>query len=264
MERQKLKGNYVIGNSVKAASLRGLFVTGTDTGVGKTVITAAITAALRSEGISAGVWKPVQSGAPLGSTDSDAHRLSRWSGTGDLPGDIAPFSYEAPLTPYLAAREAGVELTLDKLLQGGRPLAERHDVLLVEGAGGIAAPLTTQELVIDLIEALGMPVLIVAKSGLGTINHTLLTLSMLRQRHIRVAGVVLNETITDKQQDDPSRDTNGVLIARYGRVPVLGCFPYIERKLTPALLARQASEKLQLAVIRAALSRSAAPHKKRL
>ncbi|GGF92440.1 dethiobiotin synthase [Paenibacillus abyssi] len=232
---------------------RGLFVTGTDTEVGKTFVTAAIAAALRQDGLDVGLWKPVQSGAPHGSADSDAHRLQRWSGVDDPPERIAPFSFEAPLAPCLAAREAGVELTLERLIAGGRPLMERHDALLVEGAGGLAAPLTAQELVVDMINELGMPVLIVARPGLGTVNHTLLTLAMLRQRRIPVVGVVLNDVIPTSPGLDPSRPVNGELIARYGNIPVLGRFPYLAGRPDGNQLLHEAARHIDLASIRAAL-----------
>lgn len=175
------------------SGIRGIFVTGTDTGIGKTVVTAALAAALRSEGWNVGVWKPVQSGEPLGSGLSDAERLAEGSGIADPPEEVASFTYRAPLTPWLAAKAEGVELTMDMLYQGGKRLCSRYDAMLVEGAGGVAVPLTEDALLAEWIAYLRMPVLIVARAGLGTINHTLLTVSFLRQLGIDILGVVLNE-----------------------------------------------------------------------
>jgi len=202
----------------------GLFVTGTDTGVGKTVVAAALTAALRAEGRNIGIWKPVQSGASIGSGATDAERLLRSTGINERAEAVAPFSFEEPLTPFLAARHAGITLTLKELITAGKPLMKRYEALVVEGAGGVAVPLTEDTLVIDLISELRIPTLIVARSGLGTINHTLLTASLLRQRRIPIVGAILNDCTVDSD-DDSSTETNAELIERYGGLKVLGRFP---------------------------------------
>ncbi|MBW7475144.1 dethiobiotin synthase [Paenibacillus oenotherae] len=238
--------------------IRGLFVTGTDTGVGKTLITAALAAALRAEGRNVGVWKPVQSGASIGSGDTDAERLLRGSGIDERPESVAPFSFEAPLTPLLAARAAGIEISLEAIAAGGLPLMERYESLLIEGAGGVAVPLTHDALVIDWIAALGTPVLIVARSSLGTINHTLLTGFMLRQRGIEVAGVVLNDgpgPAAALEADDPSIAGNASLIEQYSGMRVLGRFPRIspDRALNAKELAKL-TRTIDLSPIRQALN----------
>ena len=109
------------------------------------------------------------------------------------PEAVAPFTFEAPLTPLLAAKQAGVTLTMKELIAAGEPLTDRYDALLIEGAGGVAVPLTEDALVVDLISVLRIPALIVARSGLGTINHTLLTVSFLQQRAIPIIGVIMND-----------------------------------------------------------------------
>lgn len=236
---------------------RGLFVTGTDTGVGKTVITAALAAALRAEGRNTGVWKPVQSGALLGSGITDAERLLQGSGIHERPESVAPYTFEAPLTPLLAARAAHVELTLEALSASGLPLMARYDSLLIEGAGGIAVPLTNEALVIDWIVELGTPVLIVARSSLGTINHTLLTAAMLRQRAIPIVGVVLNDGFeAASDADDPSISTNAALIEQFGDgLRVLGRFPRIvEERPSPARLADLIGRTIDLSPVRQALA----------
>lgn len=140
---------------VRDESIRGLFVTGTDTSVGKTIVTAAITTALRAEGLNVGVWKPVQSGARLGIGLTDSERLLQITGIDERPEAVAPFTFEAPLTPLLAAKQAGVALTLKELIAAGIPLTKRYDTLLIEGAGGVAVPLTNDDLmVVDLISEL--------------------------------------------------------------------------------------------------------------
>ncbi|MFD0586512.1 dethiobiotin synthase [Paenibacillus sp. GCM10027627] len=225
---------------------RGLFVAGTDTDIGKTVVTGAIVAALRDEGLKLGVWKPVQSGASIGLGHTDAERLIAYSGIAERPEAVAPYSFAAPLAPYAAAQKSGMSLTLESITEAGRPLAKRYDALLVEGAGGVLVPLAEDGLVLDLMAELGLPVLIVARSTLGTVNHTLLTISCLRQKGIPITGVILNDGKRAAADGDPSVSGNAEMIERYGKVPVLGHFPYIGAFLTTEKLAAAARQNLQL------------------
>lgn len=229
---------------------RGLFVTGTDTGVGKTVMTAAIAAALRSEGRNVGVWKPIQSGGLLGKGTTDAERLLRGTGIVERPEQVAPFTFAAPLAPALAAMQAGVSLTMAGLLAAGEPLAERYDTLLIEGAGGAAVPLTSDALVADLIAELGVPALIVARCGLGTVNHTLLTAGLLRQRGIPIAGVVMNEVDHATSRNDPSTTANAELIERYGGLRVLGRFPWVSGEATMERLVQAVKQHIDISPVR--------------
>ncbi|MEK3885115.1 dethiobiotin synthase [Paenibacillus sp. PL2-23] len=233
---------------------RGIFVTGTDTGVGKTVVTAAVAAALREKGWHAGVWKPVQSGGLMGNGMTDAECLLRWTGLDEQPEAIAPFSWEAPLAPMLAARLAGLTLTLEMVMSAGEPLAQRYETLLIEGAGGVAVPLAEDALIVDLMAKLQVPALIVARAGLGTINHTLLTAAFLRQRQIPIVGVVLNEG--PAAADDPSTASNTKLIELFGGLKVLGCFPRLAGDLNRETLVRAAQETLDLAHIGRVLAAS--------
>lgn len=229
-------------------------MTGTDTGVGKTVITAAITAMIRAEGMNAGVWKPIQSGAPLGSGLTDAERLLNSTGINEWPEAVAPFTFEAPLTPMLAARQAGVILTLKELIAAGAPLTKRYEALLVEGAGGVAVPLTDDTLIVDLISELRIPALIVARSSLGTINHTLLTASFLRDREVPIVGVILNDGESIETHDDPSVATNAQLIEQYSGLKVLGRFPHLYGEATSETLIHTIRKTIQFAPIREALA----------
>ena len=185
-----------------------LFVTGTDTGVGKSYVAALLTV-----GLEASYWKPVQSGA-----DADADWLRRVTG---LPAErVLPETYRlrAPLSPHEAARREGVQIEMSRF---ALPKKER---LIVEGAGGVMVPLDDQHLMVDLMVDLGLPVLVVARSELGTINHTLLTLEQLRRRGCSLLGVVVN---------GPSNPANCQAIVHYGEVPVLAA---IDRRveLSPA------------------------------
>ena len=153
-----------------------LFVTGTDTGVGKSYV-----AALLAAGLEAAYWKPVQSGV-----DADADWVRRVTG---LPAErVLPETYRLrePLSPHEAARREGVQIKMSRF---ALPEQKR---LIVEGAGGVMVPLDDRHLMVDLMAALGLPVLVVARSELGTINHTLLTLDQLRRRGCPLLGVVVN------------------------------------------------------------------------
>ena len=174
-------------------SLPGIFVIGTDTGVGKTHVASSVVRALRSEGHRVGAMKPVSTGSI---PSQDAERLADALG-GSVPLErIAPIVYEEPVAPSIAARRAGKLLTQPDLLeQVGRTLrwwSDRVDVIVVEGIGGLLCPLAEGSTVADLAIDLDFPLLIVARRRLGTINHTLMTIEAARFRSLRIAGLVLN------------------------------------------------------------------------
>lgn len=217
--------------------MRGLFVTATDTGVGKTEVACALVSGARVDGLDVGVMKPAQSGVTPGEP-SDAERLSAAAGGADPLELICPHSFAAPLAPGVAARLAGVTLSLGALVDRARALAARHQALLVEGAGGLLVPLTPTETYADLMVALGLPVLVVARAGLGTVNHTALTVEALRARGLVIAGLVLNRTTP---ADDPSVPHNAAELERLTGLAVLASLPYCsdiagrEAKLRSAL-----------------------------
>ena len=205
----------------------GLFVTATDTGVGKTFVTAMIARQLRAEGVTVGAYKPACSGAvqtPDGPVWEDVEAL--WTATGGAFGRewISPQRFLAPLAPPVAARAEGLAVDRRLLSEGTAWWNRRCDVLLVEGVGGLLCPLTETETVADLAAELELPMLVIARATLGTINHTLLTIEAARSRGLRIAGVVLNEVTP--AGDDASVATNAEEIARRSDVPVLGVVPY--------------------------------------
>ena len=227
--------------------MKGLFVTGTDTGVGKTVITAAVAAALRAGGVDAGICKPVQSGHRADDPDGDTSRLLAWSGVGDRPEQVNLYALEAPLAPLVAARGEGIVVEPDAVLRHVRAAGRLHEVLLVEGAGGFLVPLAERWTVADLAGALGMPVLIVARPGLGTVNHTLLTAMAVRQAGLEVAGVVLN---AEDAGTGASRHTNRSLIEEFGGGRVLGVTPRLTGPLTGRRLRAMINDHMDLAPLR--------------
>ena len=202
--------------------MRGLFVTGTDTGVGKTEVAAALVAGWRARGLDVGVMKPAQSGVEDGEP-TDADRLREAAGGGDPVALVCPYSLRAPLAPAVAARLEGVQISLPHLLACAAELSRRHQALVVEGAGGILVPLTDSHSYADLAVGLGMPVLVVARAGLGTVNHAALTCEALRARGLAVAGVVLNRA---RAGTDPSEPHNAGEIERLTGVRVLASLPF--------------------------------------
>ena len=201
----------------------GLFITGTDTGVGKTFVTAGIARQLVAQGVAVGVYKPVCSGCEL-----DSARRPFWPDVAELAAAaggrfdlerICPQRFEAPLAPPVAARLEGRTVDSQLLREGARWWSGRADVLLVEGVGGLLCPLTDAETVADLAVYLGFPLVIVARLGLGTINHTLLTLEAAQRRGLSVAGLVLNEARPGTP--DLLVETNPLEIAARTRVPIL-------------------------------------------
>lgn len=196
---------------------KGLFITGTDTGVGKTAVAGGLAAALRKRGIDVGVFKPVASGGT-----ADARFLKAASGIADPVEAIAPVRLAEPLSPNVAAEREGRRLDLEPILSAFARLD--HEYILVEGIGGLLVPLRDDLLVADLAAALGLPLLVVARAGLGTINHTLLTLEAAAARNLNVLGVVYNAT--QPGSPDAAAQTSPAVIARISGVPSLGTLPF--------------------------------------
>lgn len=202
--------------------MRGLFVTATDTAVGKTEVACALLREARARGLDAVGAKPAQSGLVPGEP-SDAERLRDASGGTEPLEAVCPYSFAAPLAPAVAARLSGIAISFERVLDSVRALAARHEAVVVEGAGGLLAPLTERETYADLARALGLPVLVVARAGLGTVNHTALTVEALRARSIPIAGIVLNRLAPE---DDPSVPHNAAEIARLTGIAPAALLPY--------------------------------------
>ncbi|MGO9884024.1 MAG: dethiobiotin synthase [Solirubrobacteraceae bacterium] len=217
--------------------MRGCFVTGTDTGVGKTVLTAAIVASLRGGGVAVRVLKPVITGLdepPDGIWPHDHELLARIAGC--MPEEVVLSSYGPPVSPHLAWELAGRGMALPELVAGIRARAAGDEVLVIEGVGGLLVPLDHESRVRDLALAVGLPLLVAARPGLGTINHTLLTLEAARSVGLELAGVVLTPWPTDPGTIERS---NLETIGRIGEVEV-GTLATV-RELTPELLAAAAA-----------------------
>ncbi len=205
--------------------MNGLFVTGTGTDVGKTVVAACLVKALDAD-----YWKPVQSGLALGDEASDSKTVIELAGL--TPTRLHPccYSLQAALSPHEAARLEDVTISMDAITM---PVTQRP--LVIEGAGGLLVPLNEHDLMIDLIERLALPVVVVASSGLGTINHTLLSLQALRARAISILGVIVN---------GPLNEANSQAITTYGNINIIMQLDQLEplNAATIALAAQQLPE----------------------
>ncbi len=202
------------------------FVTGTDTGVGKTTISAGLLAAARRLGHRVAALKPAESGGDPGSVHTtDAARLAAAAGL-DVPAEqLAPFRYALPVAPAVAARRERRPFDLTAfaaLVDAWR--SSTPDLFLIEGAGGLLVPYGDNILGADLAAHLGLPLLIVARASLGTINHTLLPIFEARRRGLDVAGVILSRVLEARAPDE---DDNAAEIARLGKVEVLGTVAHL-------------------------------------
>ena len=208
--------------------MRGLFITGTDTGVGKTQIACAIVRELKAAGHRVGVFKPACSGAMFDAAArphwDDVDRLSEALGQNVTEDELCPQRFLAPLAPPVAARQEGRSVDLGAIERGLNAWRAKCDVIIVEGAGGLLCPLTDELTIADLAAQLGFPLLIVARLGLGTINHTLLTVEVARHRGLPIAGVVFNES--QPMVADLSPESNASEVAARCDVPVLAIRRY--------------------------------------
>lgn len=214
--------------------MRGLFVTGTGTGVGKTVVAGALAAGLRARGARVAVFKPVLTGVdeePPAGWPRDDELLA---GAAGVPtAGVAMSRYGPPVSPHLAAALAGEVISLDALVHAAQHVARNADVLVVEGVGGLLVPLSAEATVRDLALALGFGVVVAAHPGLGTINHTLMTLEVARRSGLGILGVVLSPWPAEPTvMHESNRDT----IAASGKVDV-ACLPAAAAG-TPAELLR--------------------------
>lgn len=193
--------------------MKGLFITGTDTGVGKTYLTSLLTRSLRSQGLPAIALKPVASG-----DRSDANKLSEAMGTGLPLTKINPIHFAAPLAPYAAGLLENRPFPWDILRSHWKEITGHHaGPFLVEGVGGWRVPLDSTHTVREWALELGLPVLVVCRASLGTLNHTLLTVDSIRQTGLSVAGIVMN--FHAAAEDDATRTNPGIL-EEWSKLPV--------------------------------------------
>ncbi len=201
--------------------MRGLFVTGTDTGVGKTVLAAALAAALRADGVDVAAFKPVVTGLDEPEADRPADHELLAAAAGRPAGEVTAHRFGPAVSPHLAAELAGTALDPSALVAGARGL--RADVVIAEGVGGLLVPLTLGYTIRDLVVDLGWPLVIAARPGLGTINHSLLTVEAARAAGLDVRAVVLTPwpgepSVMERSNLDAIARLGGVQVATLGEV----------------------------------------------
>lgn len=242
--------------------MRGIFVTGTDTGVGKTLVSCAILGALRRRGYRMGVYKPAETGCPRDESGAlygeDCVRLVRAADAGQPLATVASALYPIAAAPLVAAEAAGEAIDPDALVRDTRAVADAHDAVLVEGAGGLLVPIAPGFTFADLAERLGLPVLVVVGSKLGCLNHALLTLAELERRGVAVVGYVLNEVEHPQTSGfEHAVATHRKTLARFTKATDIGELPYVPEveRHVPDLLAATAERALAIDAIASSLSR---------
>lgn len=205
--------------------MKTLFIAGTDTGVGKTVVAGALAAALRLKGHRVGVMKPVSCGSW-----EDSKFLKKRAGVDDALTRITPVYLKHPLSPNVAASMEKKKIDLKRLLKAADVLKKKYDILVVEGCGGLLVPVNDDFFVVDLIPLLKAKCILVSRSGLGAINHCLLSAEALKKRRIEPLGILFNRLSGGPLTD--AEKTNPTVISRISRVKSLGMFPFMKMDCT--------------------------------
>ena len=206
---------------------KSLFITGTNTGVGKTAVCACLARFLRDKGINVGIQKWVSTGNKHTSKDIEycLRLLEKKENERDDPALLFPYTFAFPSSPHLAAALEGEKINRDRIRQSYHILSQKYDFLLVEGIGGVMVPLSRDDLLIDLVAELGLPVVIITYSGLGTINHTLLTIEALRHRNIKILGLIFNFADEDNKIIE---EDNITIISHIGKIRSFGSLPKVD------------------------------------
>ncbi|MEK7702451.1 MAG: dethiobiotin synthase [Nitrospirota bacterium] len=204
---------------------KGIFITGTDTGVGKTMIAGALARMLQSRGINVGVMKPIETGCGKRVIPKDAVYLKKAAKVDDAFFEVAPYCFCDPIAPWPASLREKRKISMRKIVTQYRSLQKKHSIMIVEGAGGLLVPITENKDMLDLMLEMNLPVLLVARAGLGTLNHIRLTVEYGKQHGIVFAGVILNQT---KQSQTLADKTNPGILEKKIDVPIIGSFPYLK------------------------------------
>lgn len=235
---------------------KGIFITGTDTGVGKTFFTCGLAEIFRDSGYKVGVMKPAETGCSQKDGKlfpEDAVRLKKASGCEVPLETICRYPLREPLTPSLAAERQGVRIDIDRLAGTYNEINSTHDITLVEGAGGLLAPLLPSYTYADLARLLKLPLIVVAPNRLGVINHLLLTLEHASCKGLRVLGYILNQM---DSQPSLAAETNREALFTLTAVPCAGELPYFDGWLPgKATLRELLEERLELRILESVLER---------
>jgi len=219
--------NFTSSISHLPSSIKGLWITGTDTGIGKTFVAEGIIRGLKRAGLRAVPVKPVETGCVKRGRvlyPSDTLRLLRAAGVDESIDLVNPYRFREPVAPYVASIINGTKIEKGKIHRALKRLTGKYDFLILETAGGLMVPIADRYLNIDMIRDSGLPIIIVSRPDLGTINHTLLTVTVARAKGINIKGVIFNHS-RKKKRGIPEK-TNPDIIAKFGDVEILGIVPF--------------------------------------
>lgn len=233
---------------------KGYFITGTDTGVGKTLVAGGLAALFKDNGLDVGVMKPVATGCNRENNrlvSDDALFLKSLAQANDGYGLINPISLEQPLAPTAAARLSNTEIDPEKIRLAYKTLCGRHERLIVEGVGGLLVPISDDYFVADMADEMALPLIVVCRPALGAINHTLLTVACAQGRGLEIRGIIVNDSLG--AGGGAVMETSIDEIKRLTGLPVLGIIPYINgldgKNPDRALLAKIFRDKLDKGII---------------
>ena len=212
-------------NDSKSFLLKSLFIAGTDTDVGKTYITAGLAVTLRKMGVDVGVMKPFAAGTAQkkGYKSEDVEILSRSAMTHDPENLVNPQFFPIPASPYTAWKKLKTKPKVSTILSSFKKLSKLHDVMLVEGMGGIMTPILKDYYITNLIKEMKIPTVLVTRSKIGTVNHTIMTVKMCEKYKIPVKGIIINDFDKGYPIKDLSKDLKNLT-----GIPVLGSIPFIK------------------------------------
>jgi dethiobiotin synthetase len=209
------------------SSARGVFITATDTGVGKTLVASALVTCLSQRGIDVGVMKPIETGVSLSRmAQSDGARLRRAAGSHDPMPEVCPYVFRLPVAPLSAASAEGRTVRVVAIRRTFHALLQKHDFVVVEGVGGVYVPVTSSLNISDIIYQMKLSAIVVGQSGLGGINHALLTLDALRRQKIPIVALVLNQCRPVAMKVRAQELSTIRLLRLLAGVPVIGPLPY--------------------------------------
>lgn len=229
---------------------KGFFVTGTDTGVGKTIITAALIKTSNLLGFRACGMKPIETGCQREGgilIPSDGMLIKTVARMEETVNHISPCRFEKPLAPLPASEIEGISVNFEKIRKAYAELSQKYDVVIVEGIGGLLVPIRKDYFVLDLARDFGLPVIVVSRPGLGTINHTMLSVNYAIKEGLTVAGIIIN--YSQPPEGTPAEKTNPDVIKEISPVPIIGIFPYLN-DLEETTIERAVVKSLNLEIIK--------------
>jgi dethiobiotin synthetase len=241
---------------------KGFFITGTDTGVGKTVITGALILFIKHLRFRVCGMKPIETGCLKSKLKVKSSKLNvkeevlippdgmflkKIAGMDDHIDLATPIRLENPLAPFPASEIEGIPVDIDRIKKAYADLSKKYDVVVVEGIGGLLVPIRRDYFVLDLAKHFGLPIIIVSRPGLGTINHTLLTVNYALKEGLHIAGIIIN--YSQPPEKTLAEETNPMVIKQISPVPIIGIFPYLE-EVKESALEETAANHLNLEIIR--------------